>query len=98
LNDIENLPFHLVVFWAAFLLQVFTNASNHGRTETLALTVLFVIYSGSRVFYTAFYLGGIQPLGGLFFYVAILAVFGAGALLVDAGFNINFATVFGRPF
>lgn len=88
----------MIVFWAAFLLQVFANASNHGREETLALTIFFVIYSGSRVFFTTFYLAGIQPLGSFFFYIAILAVFGAGALLVDAGFNINFETVFGRTF
>ena len=98
INDIENLPFHLIVFWAAFLLQCFENASGYGGRETLALTILFVIYSGSRVFFTAFYLSGITPVASIFFQFSIWAVFGAGALLVAAGFNINFENVFARTF
>jgi hypothetical protein len=39
LNDLENIPFHMVIFWAAFLIQNFQNASgNGGKIGTLALS------------------------------------------------------------
>jgi len=93
-NDIENLPLHLGVFWAAFLLQCFANASDNGKYETAALTALFPIYAGSRVLFTLFYICKIQPFRSIMFIIAVCSVVGAGALVVAAGFQIDFSKIF----
>ncbi len=85
---------HLAVFWGAFLLQCFSNASGNGKYETAALTTFFVIYSGCRVLYTVFYIGKLQPFRSISFILALLCVLGAGCLLIAAGFQIDFSKVF----
>jgi len=93
-NDMENIPLSLVIFWAAFLLQCYSNASGNGSIETTALASLFVIYVFARVFFTICYLCALQPFRSLSFATGIFATIGALILLVIAAFNTNTADVY----
>ena len=88
-NNVENIPLGLAVFWAAFLVQQLSNLSGYGSRETLALTILFVIYSGVRVLFVIFYMTALQPWRTVCFLIGWLSVFGAVALLVAAAFQTD---------
>lgn len=93
-NDMENIPFHTAIFWAAFLLQNFSNASGNGAVETVALASLFAIYTFGRSLHTISYMFALQPWRSLSFIVALLALLGASALMVAAAFQTSMDKVF----
>jgi len=91
LNDLENIPFDFVIFWAAFLVQCFTILSGSGKQETLALICLIVIYSGMRVLYTLFYICALQPYRSIVWIIARLAVITTASVLVSSAFKVDSA-------
>lgn len=93
-NDMENIPFHTTVFWAAFLVQNLSNASGNGAVETVALASLFAIYTFGRTMHTISYLFALQPWRSLSFMVALLSLLGAVGLLVSAAFQTSMDKVF----
>ena len=93
-NDMENIPFHTAIFWAAFILQNFSNASGNGAVETVALASLFAIYTFGRSLHTISYMLALQPWRSLSFIVALLSLLGAAALMVAAAFQTSMDKVF----
>jgi len=55
INKLENLPYDLVILWAAFLFHVFAFISGSKGDEKLALIILIWVTSFSRVLYTFCY-------------------------------------------
>jgi uncharacterized MAPEG superfamily protein len=88
-NDIENIPLHTAVFWAAFIVQCFANLTGKGENETMALTVLIVLYCGFRLAYTFCYVFAIQPLRSILFALAHLAVAAAAIVMVISAFKLD---------
>ena len=94
-NDIECIPLHLVIFWAAYVLQTQANAQGNGSLETVALTCLVVIYTATRTLHSVCYYCGLQPWRTVSFLIATMSAWGAGALLVAAAFNIDTSKLYG---
>ncbi len=90
-NDMENIIFDFVIFWAAFLVQCFTILSGNGKEETLAITCLIVIYSGMRVLYTLFYLCALQPYRSIVWVMGRLAVMTTACVLISSAFKVDSA-------
>jgi uncharacterized MAPEG superfamily protein len=94
-NDMENIPVHLSMFWAAFIIQNLQNASgNGGRNGTLCLSALILIYALSRTIFTVCYIRAIQPFRTIFYVVATMSVFGACMCLIIASFQVDMSQVF----
>ena len=84
-NDVENIPWNMVVFWAAFSVQNMLNFSvqkNEGQTGTQALMGLIIIYTVSRCLFTVCYIGAIQPFRSIFFFFGALSTLAAAAVLM----------------
>lgn len=95
LNDMENIPVHLAVFWAAFVLQTMQNATgNGGRTGTLALSALMIIYVVSRCLFTVCYIRAIQPFRTVFYILGTASVFVACGFLLNSAMQIDVSTLF----
>lgn len=88
-NDIENIPFHTTIFWGAFVVQCFANMSDYGESETVALTILIVLYSGLRLAFTLCYAFAIQPVRSICFVLANLCVLAAACVMVSSAFNVK---------
>lgn len=88
-NNLENLPFNVLIFWMALLVQNYANMNNHGANETNALKVLFITYTVSRVFYVVAYRFALQPWRSLIFTVGLASVLGAAILMVISAFYID---------
>ena len=93
-NDMENIPFHVGIFWAAFIVQNFCNASGNGASETVALTVFLLLYTLGRCMHTISYLFALQPWRSLSFSVALGALFGGVSILVASAFQTSMDKVF----
>ena len=94
-NDMENIPLQLLLFWAAFIVQNFANASGDGgRYGTLALTSLILIYTFSRIMFTACYLFGWQPWRTIFFVMASICLFITGIFLIYSAVLLDMGKVF----
>jgi uncharacterized MAPEG superfamily protein len=97
LNDMENIPIHMAIFWAAFIVQNFHNASgNGGRSGTLALSALIIIYVTSRLFFTICYIRAIQPFRTIFYMMGTLSVVIACGFLIYSSTQLDMATAFRR--
>jgi uncharacterized MAPEG superfamily protein len=94
MNDLENLPMHLGIFWAAFVVQNYCNASGKGQEETVALTCLIMIYTGFRGLYTLCYVFALQPLRTLSFIASQLAVLATSIILVVAAFKVDMTAIY----
>ena len=87
MNDIENLPIHLLVFWLALIVQCFVNmVGQYGTQGTIGLTVLFTIYGAARFFYSIFYGFGLQPFRSISYIIALICVYITAALLLYSAF------------
>ncbi len=93
-NDLENVPFHFVIFWAAFIVQSWCNASGNGDKETVALTCLIVIYVALRFAFTFCYVFALQPWRTMFFMLSQFTVFATSCVLVASAFQIDTAKVY----
>lgn len=94
-NDMENIPIHMAIFWAAFIVQNFQNASgNGGRIGTLGLSALIIIYVLSRVFFTICYVRAIQPFRTLFYIMGTLSVLIACGFLIYSSIQLDMASAF----
>lgn len=93
-NDMENIPMHFVVFWAAFIVQNYSNASGKGQNETVALTCLIMIYTGFRGLYTLCYVFALQPWRSIAFMLSQMAVFATAIILVVSSFQVDMSIIF----
>jgi hypothetical protein len=93
-DDVENIPIHLFVFLAAFVVQNFCNASGHGEQETLALTCLLIIYCACRALFTVLYLFALQPYSNAVFMISQLTMFATICVLIAASFQVEVRKVF----
>lgn len=94
LNDLENIPIHLTVYWATFMIQMYSNASGKGSNETLILTFLILFYTCSRILYTLFYFIGYSSLRLLFYFISLGCVFITSIYLMLAAFNTDMVSAF----
>ena len=97
-NDMENIPFDFVIFWAAFILQRDAIMSRNGGSETLAVTALIVIYTGSRILFTVFYLCAMQPYRSLAFALGRLTVAITAFVMISSAFKVNFRVILNGSF
>lgn len=88
-NDLENIPFNVALFWGAFIVQNFANMSGHGKNETRALTVLFIIYCVARFLFTICYVFSFQPWRTILFFVGNCAVGAVSIVSVISAFNVD---------
>jgi hypothetical protein len=93
-DDVENIPIHLFVFLAAFVVQNLCNASGHGKQETLALTSFLIIYCASRALFTIFYLFALQPHSNVAYTVSQMTIFATVCVLIAASFQVEVRKVF----
>lgn len=92
-NNLENIPFHLTIFWAALLVQCFANGTGHGELETTLLTYLILIYAFCRFAYTLCYLYGLQPFRTLFYVLALSCVISTACIAVRSAWKIDMSNV-----
>jgi uncharacterized MAPEG superfamily protein len=84
MNNLENAPMDLALFWAAFI-SVLVQSSSGGKEEALALNVLLPIYTAGRLVYAVAYARGLQPLRSICFATSLsCTVAAAGVLLSSA--------------
>ena len=88
-NDIENIPFHFAIFWAAFIVQNLSNMSGNGDQETTALTCLVVIYAGISTLYSLCYVFALQPWRTVFFILSQLTVATTSCVLIASAFQVD---------
>ena len=88
-NDIENIPLHLCILWAAFIVQNISNMSGSGDQETIALTCLVVIYTALRIVYTAFYIFAIQPWRTVVFILSQLTMTATSCIMIASAFQVD---------
>lgn len=96
-NDVENIPWNLMVFWAAFIMQNYLNFSikqTDGRDGTRALTALIILYTFFRILYTGCYLFALQPFRSIFFLLGVLCTLMASAILMYAASKIDASSYF----
>ena len=93
-NDLENIPFHMLLFWATFLVQCMANASGNGLHGTIALSAVIVVYTASRISHSVCYYFGIQPFRTISFLIGNCAVFVVIACLLEAGFECDVKKIF----
>lgn len=81
-NDVENIPWNMVVFWAAFGIQTLNNFNDEaGVTGTKALTALIIIYTMARVSFTFCYMFKLQPFRSISFFIGAMSTLVAAAIL-----------------
>lgn len=97
LNDMENIPVHLAVFWAAFILQNMQNSGGiGGRTGTLTLSAIFILYTVCRVLFTVCYIMAIQPFRTVFYMLGTFSAVTAAGCMLFASFQVDTVTGFKR--
>jgi uncharacterized MAPEG superfamily protein len=96
-NDIENVPYHFVIFWASFIVQGWSNASGNGERETVALTCLIVIYVACRCGFTLCYVYALQPWRTVLFVLSQMTVFTTSCVLVASAFQVDTAKINHMP-
>ena len=94
-NDMENIPFHMAIFWAAFNVQNYANATgNGGRDGTLALSCLFLIYTLARCLFTICYIGSYQPWRTITYMMGTLSVLTTAAFLIYSAVGLDMTKVY----
>ena len=88
-NDMENIPLHLCIFWAAFIVQTLSNMTGNGESETLGLTCLVVMYTGFRTIYSLCYVFALQPWRTIAFIFSQFAVLITACLLIASAFQVD---------
>ena len=88
MNDLENVPTDLAVFWAGALVVLAGAVGGTCVAEALALTVLLPTYVGARVAFTYCYLAARQPYRTIFFVLGMCAVVSAAGVLVSAAAKV----------
>ena len=90
-NDVDNIPFNMVIFWAAFVVQMQVNFSSDldGQPGTRALTAVIIAYTASRFLYTVCYFTGVQPFRSIFYMMGSLCPLVAAAILVYSAFLLD---------
>ncbi len=90
-NDVENIPWNMVVYWAAFGVQNLLNLTSNskGQSGTRALTALIIIYTIARCMYTVCYLLSLQPFRSITFLIGALSTWAAAAVLMYASSQID---------
>jgi len=86
MNNLENVPYDMLVFWAGFV-SVLTQsiAGGGGAQEAVALNVLLPLYTALRLAFTVSYARGLQPYRTISFVAAMSCVISAaGVLLASA--------------
>lgn len=89
LNNLENIPIDLIVFWVAFLVEVFNLISGSTGNECLALIILIAIYTTARVLFTLFYYLALQPYRTIVFFLGKFSMTGAACVLISSAFRFN---------
>lgn len=89
LNDVENIPFHVAIFWAGLLLEVLAIASGEGDKECLALLCLIVIYTTMRTLFTICFIYALQPYRSIVYSLAGLSVLAASCITVSCAFKVD---------
>ena len=86
-NDMENIPFDMVIFWGALLIQIYAITSGRANSETIALICFIAIYTACRVLFTIFYIFALQPYRSLAWGLGRLSVLGAAFVMVSSSFK-----------
>lgn len=88
-NDVENIPMHLTIFWAAFIIQCLAIATGKGHSETIVLTALMIAYTCARILFTICYIFALQPYRTLSHVFSLFSVIGASAITVSIALQID---------
>jgi uncharacterized MAPEG superfamily protein len=88
INDLENVPTDLAVFWAGALVVLAGAIGGTCVAEALALTILLPVYVGARVAFTYCYLAAKQPYRTIFFVLGMCSVTSAVGVLVSAAVKV----------
>jgi len=84
MNNLENLPVDLALFWAAFISVLAQSLGGGGKEEALALNVLLPVYTAARVGFVAFYARGVQPARTIAFALATASALAAAGVLLSS--------------
>lgn len=84
MNDLENIPADLAVFWAGFVAVLVGSFANRCHSEELALIVLMATYTGARVLHSVFYLTSMTPFRSISYMTGLFSVLSASGVLVSA--------------
>lgn len=94
MNNVENIPLNVGIFWAALVVQCIANASGNGALTTQAITGLFIAYTVFRYLHTFCYLRGLQPHRTLSFLCGNCCVFSVLICLVAAAYECKVDVAF----
>jgi microsomal prostaglandin-E synthase 1 len=88
MNDLENIPVDLAVFWSGLVVVFAGSLSGACVSEALALTVVFPAYTAARVLHSVFYLRAMQPFRSISFGFGLLSVLSAAGVLIAASVKV----------
>jgi hypothetical protein len=89
-NDLENIPFGLIMLWACIISVLFApaldaNLNDNHLGDLYTATIALAIIAGARTLHTiVFSLAVPPPTRSIFFVIAQMAVFGLGMVAVIA--------------
>lgn len=89
MNNLENVPVDLAVFWAGALVVLAGSLGGTCVAEALALTILLPVYVGARVLFTICYLAAKQPFRTISFALGMMSSLAAAGVLVSAGAKVS---------
>jgi len=84
----------VVVFWGALFFLFVQNLTGNGKSETLALTILYVVYTFGRYFWLISYAHGLQPWRTIGFMLANFSSAAAVTLLLAIAAQTDFTVLF----
>lgn len=89
-NGLENIPFHMTIYWGALVVLIAAIENNKGETETQALTVLFALYTTLRLLYAIFYVLALQPFRSIAFLLSTLCTFVTAIIMCNAAWQVDY--------
>ena len=89
-NDVENIPIHMVLQWACYLMIVEASDRDGSSNLVKALQALVIIYLLGRYGHTLCYAFGLQPWRSIFFIFAQLSALITAFLVAYAAFQVKF--------
>jgi uncharacterized MAPEG superfamily protein len=88
-NDLENIPLHMVVYWATFLMINMTLTESDSAFTVAALNGFMIMYTIFRYLYTLCYVFALQPFRTICFALALLCTVATSVVLVYAAFQLD---------
>ena len=90
-NDSSNMPYDMIVFFGAFIMNCFAVFNKKGESEAILLIILISVYTFFRICFSFCYLFALQPWRTICFVFTKMTPTVASCLMISLAFKIEFA-------